>query len=382
HGNVYVGNFGSYNLTVIHGLKVVRTISLRGPPNIATLDPAKGWMYVGEWGKTGRSGAVTVINDTRILASISLNGTPVSMVYDSFNGFVYVGSSNNVTVINGTAVVVTLPQAIPGAYDASNGFVYAPDYAGGNVSIINGTKVVSSVKVFARPTARCTVYDRSNGWIYVASVSATLYGPAIINVLNGTRLIANFTISARPDWCEFDPVSGFVYIATHLVPWIYVINGTRASVATGSVNGPEWLTVSPADGYVYVSDTAGATVTLFNGTKSIGSVAVGSGPSLAAYDSHDGYLYVPDQSSNNVTVLVDRPSFRVTFTERGLPPGTVWSVTLCGVGQSSVSDAIGFLEPNGTCAFTVGSVPSHTSRTPPGAVTVAGHRKAIPVRFH
>jgi hypothetical protein len=43
----------------------------------------------------------------------------------------------------------------------------------------------------------------------------------------------------------------------------------------------------------------------------------------------------------------------VTFTERGLPSGTNWSVTLNGTERSSTSQTITFAEPNGTYAYLV-----------------------------
>lgn len=46
-------------------------------------------------------------------------------------------------------------------------------------------------------------------------------------------------------------------------------------------------------------------------------------------------------------------TFLVTFTAVGLSPGTSWSVTLNGVTQSSVDQAITFAEPPGSYAFSV-----------------------------
>ncbi|MFZ3355143.1 MAG: alkaline phosphatase family protein [Thermoplasmata archaeon] len=66
------------------------------------------------------------------------------------------------------------------------------------------------------------------------------------------------------------------------------------------------------------------------------------------------------------------PTYEVSFTESGLAIGTNWSVTLNGTLQNASTSSIGFQEPNGTYAYTVGPVANFTSEPSDGRVTVNG----------
>ena len=83
---------------------------------------------------------------------------------------------------------------------------------------------------------------------------------------------------------------------------------------------------------------------------------------------------VTQQSApDRITIVSSAPStYPVTFGESGLPTGTLWSVTLNGTNESSTTSPIKFKEPNGTYAFTVGSVTGYTASPSSGSVTVHG----------
>ena len=74
-------------------------------------------------------------------------------------------------------------------------------------------------------------------------------------------------------------------------------------------------------------------------------------------------------------------TFAVTFTETGLPAGTSWSVTLNGFPKSSTTDTITFQEPNGSYAFTAGSVSGYTVSPSPGTIRVNGAAVSQPITF-
>ncbi len=75
------------------------------------------------------------------------------------------------------------------------------------------------------------------------------------------------------------------------------------------------------------------------------------------------------------------PHYPVTFTENGLPSGTLWSVTLGGVGSSSTSPQIAYNETNGTYVYTVGTVAGYTATPTSGSVTVKGGGVPVPISF-
>jgi hypothetical protein len=89
------------------------------------------------------------------------------------------------------------------------------------------------------------------------------------------------------------------------------------------------------------------------------TVASALGPSLASAggaNSHSipawGITGGTSHSRASFGPLVNS-TFNVTFTESGLPPGTMWSVTLNGSTNSSPTASIGFLEPNGTYPYLI-----------------------------
>lgn len=66
-------------------------------------------------------------------------------------------------------------------------------------------------------------------------------------------------------------------------------------------------------------------------------------------------------------------AYPVTFTEKGLPTGSAWSVTFGGATESSTGKTIVFVGvTNGTYAFSVATVAGFVASLPSGKVTVAG----------
>ncbi|MGA8303287.1 MAG: thermopsin family protease [Thermoplasmata archaeon] len=93
----------------------------------------------------------------------------------------------------------------------------------------------------------------------------------------------------------------------------------------------------------------------------------------------DPYGVLPYNNSGAITVggddhpLVSVTLYKVVYTEKGLPSGKLWSVTLGGVTLWSTTTTITFYDPNGVYAFTVGAVKGHTAKPTIGAVDVSGH---------
>jgi hypothetical protein len=70
-------------------------------------------------------------------------------------------------------------------------------------------------------------------------------------------------------------------------------------------------------------------------------------------------------------------TYAVTFTEKGLPAGATWSVTLAGVAETSTQNTITFNEPNGTYAYTIHLPNGYQSSTLKGSKTVSGNSATI-----
>jgi hypothetical protein len=69
----------------------------------------------------------------------------------------------------------------------------------------------------------------------------------------------------------------------------------------------------------------------------------------------------------------------IWFNETGLPLGTSWSVLLGGLSNSSNTSSIGFVEPQGHYAYTIGPVSGYTTPDYSGSVNVNGPSTAVPV---
>ncbi|MGA8511885.1 MAG: hypothetical protein WB778_04080, partial [Thermoplasmata archaeon] len=73
--------------------------------------------------------------------------------------------------------------------------------------------------------------------------------------------------------------------------------------------------------------------------------------------------------------------YDVTFTESGLPSGTMWSVTLASTARTSSTPTITFTEANNSYPYTVGSVTGYTSSPSSGNVTVHGAAVGVTLIF-
>jgi magnesium-transporting ATPase (P-type) len=96
-------------------------------------------------------------------------------------------------------------------------------------------------------------------------------------------------------------------------------------------------------------------------TTSIISFTEPNGTYSFSIASINGYSVSPSSgritvngSNVNVGITFTLVTYTVTFTESGLPSGTIWYVNLSnGQSFSSTTDTITFNEPNGTYSYTI-----------------------------
>ena len=87
-----------------------------------------------------------------------------------------------------------------------------------------------------------------------------------------------------------------------------------------------------------------------------------------------------------VTVLEKfaQMTYTITFTEGGLPPGTLWSVRIGSLRLSATSTSINFTKPNGSYAYAVPTVPGwhinsgSSQRDSPGRWCLDHHPRDLP----
>ncbi len=128
--------------------------------------------------------------------------------------------------------------------------------------------------------------------------------------------------------------------------WSVTLNGTTETSANSTI------TFSETDGSYYYT---------------VGSV------SGYVVSPASGYIIVNGSSVSQQITFVK--VYSVTFTELGLPTGTLWSVTLNGTRESSTNSSITFYELAGRYYYVVGSVPGYLISQSSGMVNVAGNMK-------
>ncbi|BDC17568.1 YncE family protein [Acidianus sp. HS-5] len=372
-----------------------------GPSGIA-YDPNNGYFYVADSASCNVS-VIDPVNNS-VLDTIRVGFGPYGVVYEPYVKYIYVTDyeSCTVTVINPylrNELVCTINVG-PGPY----GIAYIPPgtplggYYGSLIithygSVVQGTTTITWIfNIGLSPAAGtsgttdlgiipCSLgifYDPSNNLIYVtdfgnntltvigSSFSSGLYVKAIIGVGSGPYAIAQ------------DPTDGYLYVTNSRSNTVSVIDPINNSVIDSIKVGldPHGVAYDPSNGYIYVADYGSNALSVIEPMNNsvIATIQVGSNPCQIAYDPNNGYLYVTDRGSGSISVIstvVPSVAYQITFTESGLPPGTLWSVTLNGITETSKTNTITFNEPNGVYEYTVTPFQDYTVSPSSGKITVS-----------
>jgi hypothetical protein len=193
--------------------------------------------------------------------------------------------------------------------------------------------------------------DLPNG-TYSWSVSGYPYG-YMATPAAGTVVVVGSEVTVTVD---FGPTEYPVYLTAYGLPanatWSVTLGGERVSTSNDSLEF-----VEPNGSYVY---TVGSPAGFW--TASPESVTVVGAPV-------------------HVEVMFDPVTYTITFEEKGLPPGTGWSVEAAGNLWGSSGSSFDLTEPNGTYAFAVDPVTGYTSSVTNGSVTLAGQSRLVVITF-
>jgi hypothetical protein len=103
-----------------------------------------------------------------------------------------------------------------------------------------------------------------------------------------------------------------------------------------------------------------------------------------------GYTISPSLATGNLTVAgtwqtvnvtINETLFRVRVSETGLPAGISWRATLGGVSKRTTSTLITFEVPNGTYAYSIGTITGYSVKPQYGNVTVGGGNLTVALVF-
>lgn len=190
---------------------------------------------------------------------------------------------------------------------------------------------------------------------------------------NGTY---SYQVGPIPGW-RTPNLSGSVAVneapASILVPWTvvpYPVTFTENGLPPGTV----WSVT--LGGTLYRSNATSITAFEPNGTYGyiLGIVA-----GWTTAESRG--LVVVNVTPVQVVVNWTQVTYVVTFHESGLPPMTNWSIDLAGTTENATSAPIRFAEPNGSYAYTVGSVAGFIPDATSGSVTVNGATQYVPLTW-
>jgi len=348
NGTLYVSNTFSNNISVINVTTntVQSTISGGGLnwPTGEALDPYTGLVYVANYA-SGTSGTVTVLNGTSAIAVIGgLGSYPQHITFDSANGYFYVTNeySGNVSMINpatntviGSITVGGVPWGI--TCDAKTGNVFVADENSSAIlmKVISGAKVVSTIRVanapagsssFGSAVASNALYVGSNGNIYANANSYAGDGAK-----SGTNLTGKLEVFSTS-----------------------TTNYTVKFVRSGLPAGTKWW-LNLTNGQHFFSTGTTITFKELNGTYHF-HIAIAN--RLYSVSRITGLHSAFTVSGANVfkRVVFSLVTYKVSFSETGLPSGTKWWVNLSN-GQSFGSNqtSIAFVESNGSYHYTLAS---------------------------
>jgi hypothetical protein len=350
-------------------------VSLRGTGSTVNIaEPNGSYAYnVGTTDKTYRASGETFV----------VNGGPLSLPV-TFVRLTYAVSFTEQRLPSGTMwwVNLTNGQSFPGTgtsitFSEPNGsyafLVSAPGYiafpATGNFTIAGGSASRAITFVQATYPVRFTENGLPNG----TSWSVTLGGvtqSSTTTVIDFQESNGSYTYRLASSMPEYGAPGG-TFVVTGSPVFVYVtftkITYTVTFSETGLPSGTNWsvtlngVTTSSTRGsiaFVEVNGTFAWSVGAmagFRATPASGTLTVAGGPVA------ESISFAP-------------VTYAVAFSETGLPSGTSWSVTLNGVIQSSVSNTIAFIEPNGTFAYSIADVSGWHQTTLPygGTVNVLG----------
>lgn len=386
---LYIANEFTSNLSLVNvstdSVSKVTSLGSGGPSGIA-LDEENGNLYV----PNIESGNLTVVraSDDTTIGSIRVGDAPTGVAIDSANGDIYVSNnqSNNLSVISSSTgkVVGAIPTGTGPdgvAFDPLLDRVYASNYGSANLSIFNGQtgKAVGSPRTGLGPFG--VSLDPVTGDLYVSnSLSGNI---TVISGESGAE-IGSVRVGSGPVSAVYDADIGAMLVSNFISGTLTVLKPASGAALYGSEFVPNLLPGGTPWAVTIGNLTEGAMSGSLsfvepNGTYHF-SVTV-TGPYIPAPQS--GNISIAGKASETVITFSLRPkaSYLLTFTESGLPAGSLWSVTLSTEYSTSTATTIGFNITNGTYTYSIGSPKNYIARQVSGIIVISGADRMVGVSF-
>ncbi|MGB6501351.1 MAG: YncE family protein [Thermoplasmata archaeon] len=273
--------------------------SIGSDPFAVAVDTTTGDVFV----TNNASNNVSVISvaESKVVGSIPVGKDPLGIAFDPDNGLLYVanGGSNNLSVIDGATFALTSPipvgeSPVGIAFDPVSGQLFVADSGSGAVSIVSAAtdSVAATVPVGEHPYG--VALDNLTDDIYVSnewSGNVSVLSAATDTLVATVPVLTPFGGSPLLEGLAYDASDGYVWVGAGSY-FTVVIDPASESVIAFSDVDPSGVVYDPDSGAVCVTDTANVT--------------------FACFESTSGWT----------------PAKDLTFTESGLPSGTLWNVTL------------------------------------------------------
>ncbi|MEM0134167.1 MAG: YncE family protein [Thermoplasmatales archaeon] len=332
---------------------------------------------------------------------------PNSMTTDPNNGYTYVAdfTADGVSVLDGNSLLET--YALESGLEA-NGIVYNAYYnnlyvslfsstSDGQVAVMSTTGTVIAYINVGSGSGPAGITALPDGYVYVS-----LSGSHFVDVIHDTSNVSDISVPFSPEWIEYDPINGYVYVISNGGPTatISIINPSD-NMVIGSVSAPigatvydngfiydfgensimsvngEDTTIPPSissqskqvSGYfyaasegpgnfVFVANNETDSMDLFSvsgfSMQYLGSINdPGVSPQGVSYNPITQYLYLANLKSDSVEAYHVEILEKLTFSESGLPLDASWGVTIAGVTNTSTSGSVSFYLANGSYTYTV-----------------------------
>ncbi len=276
-GYVYIANHylrikhrGADTVTVMDGARVLTTIALPCGESIGALaaHPHNEYVYVtSEYQVQAESlgpGYVHVVSGTQVIATMPVGEVPAEIAINPRNKYAYVGNYRNseVSIIDGTTVIATIPLHPEGGVDAIDidprtGLVYvlgtAPGY---DIVLIEDTAEVARIDDVGYYLRNLQVHPHT-GDVYIVD-----FGADEVVVMRDRAVVARLPVGQAPVKMDIDPLTGNVYVACYESNEVAVIQGTEVLSRIKVGWYPYAIAVNPQNGWVYVANTNDSTVTV------------------------------------------------------------------------------------------------------------------------
>ena len=350
---------------------------------------------------SGASWSVTLNGGTSSSTTSTITFNEANGAYNytvgPVTGYTASPSSGTVTV-NGAAVTESITftsssSSSSTSYSQAAGLVVtaASGYAGGGWQVLAGAALAV---VTPTTVASSTFYNQTSPGCQVTWIGtsrATFTFPATLpsaSVGTANAWVFELTQGSGSTVLVVTVDNGTATLQYTVSPGSCVNSGSNAAIPTGIIDSPAAVgAANSAGGTAFLTTYPSSTRIweVFSNTTLPGShtfwaviyttcpLVGGSGPGHEFVADIDAVSGAVDYSgASSLTCGPPAIQYTVTFTETGLPSGTTWSVTLNGTTVPSTTSTITFSEPNGTYAYTIGSVPGYQVSSSGGTLTVAG----------